>query len=398
MFKFVKFNFSRFYKRNINEMALLECEIDKNGLLHQTAPDKLEAINAAATWLCRAQDNSTSSDGGVARDYSLLKGWSSSYPETTGYIIPTFIDLANRTGNEDFHRRAKMMLDWCVEIQFPEGGFQGGLIDSVPKVPVTFNTGQILLGLSAGAREYATSPYISAMHNAAAWLRDSLGEDGCWHNYPTPFAAPGEKAYETHVAWGLFEAERISPGNGYGDAGLRQVEWALAKQLPNGWFASNCLTNPNAPLTHTIGYVLRGVIEAYLLTRRQDLLEAACRTADALIAIVEADGRLPGRLNANWQGTVDYVCLTGSLQVAHCLFLLFRETGGNQKYFEQGKKLTSFVRRTIRLDGSEGQLGGIKGSYPVDGEYGTWQYLNWAAKFFVDVNLLEMDILGERYA
>ena len=28
----------------------------------------------------------------------------------------------------------------------PEGGFQGGRIDSVPVVPVTFNTGQILIG------------------------------------------------------------------------------------------------------------------------------------------------------------------------------------------------------------------------------------------------------------
>lgn len=398
MLKLLKHFILRFENKQLPEIALAEHKADYNGLLHQVVPSKLEAINTVVQWLCRAQDNSTSADGGVARHFCLIKGWSSSYPETTGYIIPTFIELANRTGNGDFHQRAKRMLDWCVRIQFPEGGFQGGLIDSTPKVPVTFNTGQILLGLCAGVREYSNSTYSLALHKSAAWLRDSLDEDGCWRNYPTPFAAPGEKAYETHVAWGLFEAERLFPGNGYGDAGLRQIEWALTKQLPNGWFAANCLTHPNAPLTHTIGYVLRGVIEAYLLTRRQDILEAACRTADGLVAIVETDGRLPGRLDATWRGTVDYVCLTGSLQIAHCLFLLYHEAGGNQQYLEQGKKLTSFVRRTIRLDGPEGQRGGIKGSYPVDGDYGKWQYLNWAAKFFIDANLLEMDILGEPYA
>ena len=49
-------------------------------------------IEEGMAWLARAQDCSTSADGGVARHYSLLDGWSTSYPETTGYIIPTFFD------------------------------------------------------------------------------------------------------------------------------------------------------------------------------------------------------------------------------------------------------------------------------------------------------------------
>ena len=53
-------------------------------------------IGACTDWLCAAQDHSASADGGVARDYSLIKGWATSYPETTGYIIPTMIELANR--------------------------------------------------------------------------------------------------------------------------------------------------------------------------------------------------------------------------------------------------------------------------------------------------------------
>lgn len=381
----------------LTELAISEQKLDHQGLPHDVPPRHQEAINAALAWLCVAQDNSASADGGVARDYSLIKGWATSYPETTGYIIPTFIDLAKRTGNETLHERARRMLDWCVKIQFPEGGFQGGKIDATPKVPVTFNTGQILLGLAAGARQYDEPSYLQAMHKAAAWLRDDLDTDGCWRKHPTPFAAPGEKAYETHVAWGLFEAERVAPGQGYGEAGLRQVDWALTKQAANGWFASNCLTNPKAPLTHTIGYVLRGVIEGYLLSRRPDLLAAARKTADGLLPAIQADGRLPGRLDASWQGAVSYVCLTGSVQIAHCLFLLYQETG-KQAYLEAGRKLTAYVRRTIRLDGASDQKGGIKGSFPVNGDYGQWEYLNWAAKFFIDANLLEMDIQGEDHA
>lgn len=371
--------------------AVAERERDHAGLPHATAPDAQACVQAATAWLCRAQDQSASADGGVARDYSLVKGWATSYPETTGYIIPTFIELARRQQREDLHQRARRMLEWCVAIQFADGGFQGGKIDATPRVPVTFNTGQILLGLAAGAQQYQDARYQDAMHKAAAWLRDSLDPDGCWRKHPTPFAAPGEKAYETHVAWGLFEAERVAPGHGYGDAGLRQVNWALTKQALNGWFASNCLTNPAAPLTHTIGYVLRGVLEGHRLSGRADLLQAAQKTADGLMTAIEADGRLPGRLDAQWRGAVGHVCLTGSVQLAHCLFLLYQTTR-DERYWHKGQQLTAYVRRTMQLDGPEDQRGGVKGSFPVDGDYGQWEYLNWAAKFFIDAHLLEADI------
>src|SRR5262245_6481333 len=57
------------------------------------------AIDRAVEWLCRAQDSSTSKDGGVARHFSLISGWGPSYPETTGYIAPTLLDCARRRGD-----------------------------------------------------------------------------------------------------------------------------------------------------------------------------------------------------------------------------------------------------------------------------------------------------------
>lgn len=358
----------------------------------------IAAVLAASTdWLCTAQDRSASRDGGVARDYSLLKGWATSYPETTGYIVPTMIELARRGARADLHQRARAMLDWLVAIQFAEGGFQGGRIDSTPRVPVTFNTGQILLGLAAGTQEYGDARYLQAMHRAAGWLRDSLEADGYWDKHPTPFAAPGEKAYETHVAWGLFAADRLAPGHGYGEAGLRQVAWALTKQRPNGWFAANCLNQPEQPLSHTIGYVLRGVLESYRLAQVPELLAAAVRTGDALRAAIGADGFLPGRLDSEWRPAADFACLTGSAQIAHCLFLLYQLTRA-QAYFEAGRRLNQYVRRSIKVDGPPETRGGVKGAFPVDGAYGEYEYLNWAAKFCIDANLLEQELLQVRHA
>src|SRR5207249_252199 len=98
-------------------------------------------INAGLAWLGAAQDRSTSNDGGVARHYSLISGWSSSYPETTGYIIPTWIACAKRFGRPDLLERARRALHWLEAIQLEGGGFQGGVSGSAPVVPVVFNTG-----------------------------------------------------------------------------------------------------------------------------------------------------------------------------------------------------------------------------------------------------------------
>src|SRR6476646_2381191 len=111
-----------------------------------TDPGIETSVVAALDWLGTAQDNSLSNDGGIARDYSLVSGWRASYPETSGYIVPTLLRGCPGYSNEPWRERARAVLDWLVSIQLEGGGFQGGVIGQTPVVPVTFNTGQILIG------------------------------------------------------------------------------------------------------------------------------------------------------------------------------------------------------------------------------------------------------------
>jgi hypothetical protein len=368
--------------------AKTEHQLDASGLPVQD-PGIDRAIDEAMGWLFRAQDRSTSADGGVARHYSLIDGWGSSYPETTGYIIPTVLAYARVRGDESARQRAKRMLDWLVSIQFPCGGFQGGAIGSTPVVPVTFNTGQILIGLASGVREFAQ--YHEAMYRAANWLVKTQDSDGCWRKYPTPFAASGEKAYETHVAWGLLEAARLEPHLSYAQAALANMRWALHHQRDNGWFDRCCLTDPSQPLTHTLGYALRGVIEAYRFTEDELFLRAARKTADGLLMPLQKDGFLPGRLRPDWTGSVSWACLTGTVQIAYCWLLLYQYTG-DARYRDGGYAANAYVRRTMKSDVPSERRGAIKGSFPISGDYGAYHYLNWACKFFIDSNLLEKEI------
>lgn len=353
-------------------------------------PGIAATVSAALDWLGAAQDNSLSSDGGIARDYSLVSGWRASYPETSGYIVPTLLRGQPGCPNDVPRERARAVLDWLVSIQLDGGGFQGGVIGQTPVVPVTFNTGQILIGLASGVTELGED-YRASMRGAADWLVTTQDDDGAWRKNPTPFAKAGEKAYETHVAWGLLEAARVEPSRGYAEAALRNIRWALTKQTENGWFTDCCLNDASRPLTHTIGYALRGVVEGYRFSKDEALLDAALLTAHGAMSALRSNGFLPGRINGDWSGAVTWACLTGSAQIAHCWLLLHQITG-DVKFLDAARLANSYVRARVRTEGTPEMRGGVKGSFPVDGEYGQFEYLSWACKFFIDANILEQEL------
>jgi hypothetical protein len=373
----------------LSPMAREERRLDLHGGIKDD-PGITAAVNLATAWLCRAQDCSLSMDGGVARHFSLVSGWSESYPEITGYVVPTMIGAAEKGDDAALRERARRMVDWLVSIQLPDGGFQAGTIGARPVVPTIFNTGQILLGLATAVRVWG-DVYLRSMHGASDWLVTAQDSDGCWRRFASPFAMPGEKTYYTHVAWGLFEAARIAPATPYADAALANIRWTLGQMRPNGWLEQCCLDTPAAPLTHTIGYALRGLVEAYRFTQSEDWLTPCRRTADGALTALRSDGFLPGRLDANWRGTVSWTCLTGSLQIAICWLMLYQYTG-DERYHQAARSVNRFVRRTLHVDGRLDTRGGIKGSFPVSGDYGKFEYLAWACKFFIDAHLLEREV------
>ena len=379
-------------------LARAESRLDARGLPTSDAGPEA-AIAAHVEWLAVAQDESPTQDGGVARHFSLLDGWGPSYPETTGYIVPTLLACSRRYGDIALEQRAARMLDWLVSIQLEDGAFQGGMVNQEPVVPVTFNTGQILLGLAAGAEHFEAPAYVHAMTRAADWLTHTQDDDGAWRSHPSPFAGPGDKVYDTHVAWGLLEAARVSGNQDWATAAFANLDWALTFQRPNGWFASCCLNDPARPLTHTIGYVLRGIIEGHAYGGDPKYLVAVRKSADALVAVQRDDGALPGRLAEDWSPAAEWTCLTGNVQISAVwmkLAAFTALTSGNEGehgevYLAAARRSNRMVRRTLRFEAPPGIAGGVKGSFPVGGEYGRFQFLNWAAKFAIDAYLMQMD-------
>src|SRR4029077_10230210 len=128
-----------------------------------------------------------------------------------------------------------------------------------------------------------------------------------------------------------------------------------------GWFANCCLSDPVNPLTHTLGYVLRGLIAGYEFSGDPKILGEIRRAAEGVLTALRPDGFLPGRLDSRWQGKVSWAWLTGTVQMAACWLLLYRATG-DVRFRDAGFIANRYVRSTVRFDGPPETRGAVKGS------------------------------------
>jgi len=351
-------------------------------------------LDATIKWLCRAHDRC--GGYGISAGYSFLDGWYPPYPETTGYLIPTFYDYADLTGREEFRARARRMADWEMEIQMSCGAVQGGHYESPnsDRRPVVFNTGQVILGWCRAYTETADEKYLDAARRAGDWLISAQAPDGAWR-LDGPSVHTKVHAYDARTAWSLLEIDALAPDWRYVEAADRNLEWTLAQQQENGWFRNNNFNVSCEPPTHSISYVMEGLIESERLTGETRYLNAAIKTARKLLSIFEAQGFMPGEFNCDWNLVGDkFSCLTGNAQIANVWFQLSQKTG-DQDFFYKAIELNNHVKATQKLRSMHpGVRGGVRGSIPIHGRYQPYCYPNWAAKFLADSLMLEECLLN----
>jgi uncharacterized protein YyaL (SSP411 family) len=350
-------------------------------------------LKAAMDWLCRAQD--ATSDGGVSRSYHIARhsflhvlGWAPSYPETTGYIIETFYDFAGRTGQEEYSNRATRMARWESEVQMEAGAVQGGVISEESPTPAVFNTGQVLLGWERAYRETGEEVFLQSALRAADFLIREQDPNGAWIKGLSNFATGTQHTYNARTAYALAQLYKTTGEEIHARAAEKNLDFVISMQHENGWFENCCLLDPDRPLLHTIAYTIRGLLEGGVILEQERFISAAIKSADALLGAVRRDGSMPGCFDSGWRGAAPYCCLTGQAQMA-IVWLKLEEMTGDKKYREAAERVMHFLMSLQDLNHPDpGVRGGIRGSFPIWGSYGSYEMLNWAAKFFADALML----------
>lgn len=344
-------------------------------------------IEAGMKWLSRAQD--ATPDGGVSIRFSLVRGWESTYPETTGYIIPTFLNYYRITGDTSYKRRAMRMAEWELSIQQEDGSFLGGAMSQRTN-SLVFDTGQIVLGLMAAFKYSDEDRFLKAARKAGDWLVRVQDIDGAWRRF-SYHSIP--HSYHSRVSWALVELYQVIRKKKYLDTAKKNIGWVLSNQRPNGWFqdAGFTLEDHKAPYTHTIAYTIRGILEVGMLLNEQQYVEAAQKSVDELLKLQNSNGFFWGRYDANWNRKRRFSCLTGNAQISIAYLRLY-EVNSDSKYLQRAHVLNEALKSMQNITTNKENIqGAMPGSHPVWGEYERFSYPNWATKFFVDALMLEKD-------
>jgi len=348
-------------------------------------------LRGAIEWLCRAQDirDEQRDAGGVSAGWSFEDGWLPGYPETTGYIIETFLAAAEILKQPELVTRATRMIDWELSIQLSDGAFPGHFGEAGSR-PVIFNTGQIMHGMIAGYTQLGREECLQAAIRAGHWLARHQGEDGCWlrfEHHDTPHV------YNTRASWPLLAVGLIAGEAELTAVARRHLDWALTQQTPSGWFASNAFTPERSPFTHTIAYAIRGFLESGLLLDEARYLEAAVKAGRGLAAVQREDGWLAGTYKDGWQADAGYCCLTGLAQMSLNWTRLAQVTG-DESFRRHAASALAYLKASQKLDDPDDAVrGAIAGSLPIWGGYSRFEFPNWAAKFYADALMMaERDI------
>jgi len=365
-----------------------------------------EHLKLSLEWLLKAQK--VTSDGGVSQYYQADKKawWKKSYPETTGYIIPTFLNYYKYFDNEIYKNKAIEMGDWELDIQSPDGGtgdFIGFYATNTLK-PRNFNTGQVMLGYLSLFEYTKDKKYLSSCVRSADYIIDSLNSEGTW-NY-SRFNTP--QSYNVRVAWPVLELSLVLQSEKYKFYGELMTNWVISKGTQNGWFKKNNFSKDEKGLTHLIGYTLVGLLKIYhiknLNLNYEYILEILVKAAENLCKsyLKKINSRLnkesyvgfAAYYDANWNELVKWSCTTGDTQIEYFL----RDLGNitSNKIFLETADIISNEMKNIHITddiaNDNNLIGGLFGSYPIEKNYHPYEIPNQGIKFFADSLLQKMYI------
>jgi len=299
-------------------------------------PDYISTYKKTMSWI----EKNTVDGEGIINNTSLQK----SYPEVTGYYIPTLIKWG-------YKETAIQYAKWLCLIQKPDGSWY----DTEDKMPYVFDSAQILKGLLAVRDIY---PYVDDnILKGCEWILTNMEASGRLKAPDNSIWNSKEYSELIHLycLLPLVEASEVFHIERYKKAAFSALNY----------YKENFIDNimEFGLLSHFYAYV----IEALLDMGEIDIVRKAM---SKLEKYQDETGKVPAYKDVDW------VCSTGLFQLALIWFRL-----GDLKH---GKKAFEYACKL------QNPSGGWYGSYAVVedekkiNDYFPHSEISWAAKYFLD--------------
>lgn len=379
-----KYDHWRFLFAELNKLVYLRSytqDLDDTG--------KEQCLHHAAKWLIRAQEQGATNGCGT---YYFNTGWTSDYPETTGYIIPSLLRYATYEKAQwsiEAEKAALQAGEWLLAVQREDGGWPGGYVEQ-NRPSVVFNSGQILRGMLALYEHNKDPRWKEAALRCIEWIWAQLDEHGRFSQNDYMGAI---RVYGTYVVAPILDWLPHFPENrdSWNALATRHLSWVCTQQNEVGWFANcdNTQHKNDKPIIHTIAYTIDGMWNAGLALNNEDFKASALLPARVLATDFLTRGILSGRYTANWSGVEAFIP-TGGAQLAIVWHSMYVHTGAaiwKEAYEKMNTLLCVIARRGARQ--SKDSLGALQGSFPMWGRYEPFGLPNWATKYFLDTLLNE---------
>ncbi|GLZ38115.1 prenyltransferase/squalene oxidase repeat-containing protein [Actinokineospora sp. NBRC 105648] len=350
-------------------------------------PSHRRALADAMAWVAAAHE--ATGRRGVSAGYELVGGWQPTYPETSGYLIPTMLRAADALGDPDPAERAGEIGEWLLGLQRPDGAFPGGT--GTDGDPVVFDTGQIVLGLLARWERDGDRSALDAAARAVDWLCARQLPSGAWLSH-----LGWANTYATRVTWAVAAVWRQTGDPAHLACAHRSLDWVLDQVEPDGWIPRTGFDDSRVPWTHTTAYALRG------LHRTADALgdderAARARAPADRAALGLADlvsplhPLLPGQIGGGFTPAADYACLTGDAQLVTVWLDTAKRHRGDELRARAAAVVDRLVELQVRQPLEPAAVGALPGSWPLSGGFEPAAFPNWATKFLADavLNLAE---------
>ena len=348
-----------------------------------------ELINNSINWLITCQK--TSQDRRICTGFDLINNKiTNSFPETTGYIIPTFIEFSKLEKNDNIYKISVEMGDWILDLIRNDGGLGEpyGFFKPYPRI---FTTAQAILGLLSLYDVSKQEKYITAATKLGKFLINNLNNDGSWNNDYTFLKKT--TTYKTRVSWIMMLLYQYTKNHDFKISSINNLKFILLNETRSFWPLSCTFEKNNNALTHLLGYHLVALINfvnSNIVNDKileNELINHVDYFYKKLNILLDKEQTLSAVINSEFKNIENYTCLTGNAQIM--FFALLYEKNNELKNNLLSSKIYNIIFNKQIKSKNKDINGAIAGSFPINGNYAPYMLPSWASKFFIDSLLLK---------